>query len=142
MNYVIKIENQEIPVPEDIGSSDDAVKKALAPFFPDAANALITRTTKDDTITINVVKKAGSKGAALNYLIECEGGKNPAISMVETIEKTNMETMGDIEMLLALDTQIADAVREGTAQAGMIKAAIHRLSKSKPVPSPVVPIGF
>lgn len=60
--YQITIEGQTIPVPPEIGSSDAAVKAALAPYFPDAANAMITRSEKGDVVTVNVVKKAGSKG--------------------------------------------------------------------------------
>ena len=142
MNYVIKIEGQEIPVPEEIGTNDDAVKKALAPFFPDAANALITRTKKDDVTTINVVKKAGSKGAALDYLIGCVGGKNPAIEMVETIEKMDLDALVDVEQLLALDKQIAEAVKEGERQNGLMANALKRLEKSRAIPAPAIPMGF
>ena len=62
MNYLIKIEGQEIPVPEEIGKSDESVKQVLTPYYPQAANSLITRVEKDDLVTITVVKQAGTKG--------------------------------------------------------------------------------
>jgi hypothetical protein len=62
--YVIKVEGQEITVPEDVGALEDAdLKRALTPMFPGAANSKIERTEKDDMVTITVIKLAGSKGS-------------------------------------------------------------------------------
>jgi len=64
MNYKIKIEGQEIEMPEEIAGDDAALKSALAPFFPGAANAKFMRSEeKDGVIIVTVVKQAGTKGA-------------------------------------------------------------------------------
>lgn len=67
MKYMIKIEGQEIEMPEEIAGDDSSLKSALAPYFPGAANAKFMRSEpKDDVITVTVVKQAGTKGADSN----------------------------------------------------------------------------
>ena len=64
MKYIVKIEGQEVPVPEGVGGLEDAdLKRALTPMFPGAANSKIERAEKDGVTTITVVKLAGSKGS-------------------------------------------------------------------------------
>ncbi len=61
--YMLKVEGQEIAVPEQVGALEDAdLKRALTPMFPGAANSKIERAEKDGTVTITVIKLAGSKG--------------------------------------------------------------------------------
>ena len=55
-------EGQDISLPADIAASDDLIRKALSPFYPDVANADIRRETKDGASVITVVKRAGPKG--------------------------------------------------------------------------------
>ena len=63
MKYIVKIEGQEVPVPDSVGALEDAdLKRTLTPMFPGAANSKIERAEKDGMITITVVKLAGSKG--------------------------------------------------------------------------------
>ena len=65
MNYIIKIEGQEIDMPEEIAGDDASLKSALAPYFPGAANAKFMRSEeKDGVITVTVVKQAGTKGSS------------------------------------------------------------------------------
>jgi hypothetical protein len=49
-------------LPADIAASDDLIRKALSPYYPDVANADIRRETKDGASVITVVKRAGPKG--------------------------------------------------------------------------------
>lgn len=146
--YTIKIEGQEIPIPEQIGTDDAAVKRALAPFYPDAANALITRTTSEDgsRVDVNVVKKAGTKGASLDglygaaYLDACSEGQNPAIAMYQRLAALQGEA--DIEALLALDGEIEQAIEDGRKQAEMLQPAMKRLDAARPQAAPAVILGF
>lgn len=146
MNYTVSVEGQSIPVPEEIGSSDDAVKRALSPFYPEVANALITRVTKDDITTINVVKRAGSKGlTGLDYLVDCEGGKNPAIALFEellALDQQKETAPQDPYALLELDARIDGAIEQGKIEAEKVEHALKRLKKSMPRPSPFVIQGF
>jgi len=159
MNYIVKIEGQEIPVPEEIGATDEAVKRALAPFYPDAANAMITRVDNEGTVTITVVKRAGSKGlttdfdhgsngleegagtAPLQALIECLGGKNPAVVLYEELAEREREGV-DLEALLVLDGQIGQALEAGEKDFQAVGAAYSRLRESRPRPAPELVVGF
>lgn len=86
MNYKIKIEGQEIDMPEEIAGDDDALKSALSPYFPGAANAKFIRSEpKDDVITVTVVKQAGTKGAGISFMIFDE---YPRIVSKSDVERT------------------------------------------------------
>lgn len=140
--YIVKIEEQIIPVPPEIGQDDDKVRQALAPFYPGAAEAMITRTEKDDEITVNVVKRAGSKGShPLAHLKECPGGQNPAIDLYQATQKHSHEAIDPAELLI-LDALIEAAIEAGQAQAGAVERAKKRLLASQPQPAPLVPLGF
>lgn len=57
-SVMIRLEGQTIPLPADVAASDELIRKALSPFYPDVANAEIKR----DDSGISVVKRAGPKG--------------------------------------------------------------------------------
>lgn len=147
--YNISIEGQTIAVPEEIGSDDEKVRAVLAPYFPGAANSLISRTEKDETVTVSVVKKAGSKGvswnsneAGIGYLSTCPSRQNPAIELYHEIEKAGGIESMDPDELLAFDARIAQAIKDGEAQAEMVKHAQARLDAAVPQPSQAVVTGF
>lgn len=149
MNYIVSVEGQTIPVPEEIGASDEAVKRALTPFYPEVANALITRVTKDETVTINVIKKAGSKGAgaltgagALATLLAREGGQNPAIALYQEIHLAEIHGQMDPYTLLELDARIERALEIGERQGEQVRAALRRLQGSRAQAAGAVVLGF
>ncbi len=107
-SYTVKIEGQSIPLPEEIAATDDGVKRALATYYPDIANALITRSAeKDGQVEITVIKRAGTKGV-LPALIDAPAGRNPAIEMYEKI-KHRGEDIAPLE-LLEMDMAIDEAM--------------------------------
>ena len=59
---IVKLEGQDIQLPDEAAASDDLVRKALVPYFPDVANSEIRRETNDGQTTVTVVKRAGPKG--------------------------------------------------------------------------------
>ena len=125
------------------GSSDQAVKMALTPYYPEAANAMITRVTKDETVTITVVKKAGSKGLLpVQKLVECKGGKNPAIELYEQIQAQEGRGELDAYDVLKLGEQIDKAIEAGEKQAAAVNHACARLTRAAARPAPVVIQGF
>jgi len=140
--YTITIEGQSIPVPEEIGSDDAKVRAALAPYFPDAANALITRSEKEDKVTVNVVKKAGSKGGEENPILtslrSADPGQNPA---VELYLKIGSEELDPIH-LLEIGADIDRAMEDGKVQGAQLETAVKSLRNAAPTPAPVVMIGF
>lgn len=143
MNYIVSVEGQSIPVPEEIGTSDESVKRALAPFYPEVSNALITRVVKDDVTTINVVKKAGSKGLTpLAILAACPGGQNPAVALYEEIRQAEADGPLDPYTMLELDARIEQALEVGEKQGEQVKAALRRLRSSRAQPAGAVVLGF
>lgn len=143
MNYIISIEGQQIPVPAEIGRDDFAVKKALAPFYPQVANAMITRTTKDDTITVNVVKKAGTKGncSIFDALSNCPSGQNIAIELYQELSNLTDYAL-DPQALLELDARLEQAIEAGEAESQMVNKALERLHKARAIPASLVVEGF
>jgi len=139
MSYIVVIEGQNIPVPEEIATSDEKVRQALTPFFPDAANAMITRVEKDGQVTINVIKKAGSKGA-IDYLASCPGGRNPAVALYQELQSMNLDL--DPETMLSLDARLDQAIEAGAVQAGRVEGALTRLQAARPRPAPALVEGF
>ncbi|MAT45346.1 MAG: hypothetical protein CL609_23705 [Anaerolineaceae bacterium] len=143
MNYLVKIEGQEIPVPEEIGKDDNAVKSALAPFYPQVANAMITRVEKDDTTTITVVKRAGTKGGydqVLKHLVNCQENKNPAIALYEKIQAEGLTN--DPVLLLTAADDIDDAINSGEELAQRLERARDRLIYARHQAAPIVVVGF
>jgi hypothetical protein len=157
--FKVKIEGQEIPLPEEIGATDEGVKKALAPFYPDVANALITRVEKDGEVTITVVKRAGTKGAdddgadhdlregadhdlPLRGLVGCRGGRNPAVALYVELQQRGDDLVGDAEAMLALDKRVEIALKKGTEQAEMVSRALRRLGEARAQAAPGVIKGF
>lgn len=96
MKYIVKIEGQEVPVPDSVGALEDAdLKRALTPMFPGAANSKIERAEKDGVTTITVVKLAGSKGSArknkkeggLAALLSCKSRRNPIVDLYQAANR-------------------------------------------------------
>jgi len=62
-NYSIKIEGQSIPVPPEIGSSDEQIRATLGQYFEGIKNSKIERTVQSNgNIIVEVCKLAGVKG--------------------------------------------------------------------------------
>jgi hypothetical protein len=142
---VLVIEGQRIPIPTEIAVDDDKVRRALAPFFPGAASAEITRAEQDSLTTVTVVKRAGSKGheTALLALRHSPGGKNPAIALFEEIQTLEIEPHErEPEALLTLEARIQRAIETGQSQAGAVERARERLAAATARPAPAVVLGF
>ena len=170
MKYVISIEGQSIEVPEEVGISDDAVRLAMAPYYPGVSNSLISRSSNDenDVVTITIVKKAGSKGSkepsqfqvdsltgpsaelggasgtvSIEYLKTCEGGKNPAIALYEELDAMNRsQDVVDPLDLYEISDRIESAIDAGEKQKLTIDRSMQRLSLAVAQPSRTVLMGF
>jgi hypothetical protein len=71
--YILKIEGQELTIPTEVGDLEAAdLKRARTPMSPRAANSKIERVEKDGTVTITIIKFAGSKGNS-------QRSRNPAL---------------------------------------------------------------
>jgi hypothetical protein len=103
MNYKISIEGQEIEMPEEIAGDDDALKSALSPYFPGAANAKFMRSEpKDGVITVTVVKQAGTKGAEAEVLAFDEYPFNDDAELTRAILNSSIKTVDEDQVLRKL----------------------------------------
>ena len=105
--------------------------------------------TKDETVTINVIKKAGSKGAGaltgagpLAALLAREGGQNPAIALYEEIHRAEVYGQMDPYTMLELDARIERALEIGERQGEQVRSALRRLQGSRAQAAGAVVLGF
>jgi hypothetical protein len=62
---IVKLEGQEVPIPDELAATDEQLRASLAPFYPEMASGEIKRETRaDGQVVISVVKRAGTKGLA------------------------------------------------------------------------------
>ena len=151
--YILKIEGQELVIPPEVGGLDDAdLKRALTPMFPGAANSKIERAEKDDTVTITVIKLAGSKGSGrrsssrkkgggLAALLSCKSRRNPAVELYLEMHAQNVNAL-DPAGMIALADDIDSTLAAGIKQNQQVLAALARLVRAAPKDGTFVPRGF
>jgi hypothetical protein len=128
----LKIEQQELELDDAIAANDELLRQGLAPFYPFINNALIERKTdKNGQLVIEVVKRAGTKGAtstSLSVLIDTPEAVNPAITLAWQLKQR--EAIGQIETvnLVQMYEQIDDAISKGREEERLVDAAWSFLS--------------
>lgn len=130
---ILKIDGQELELDEAMAASDELLRQGLAPFYPFMQNALIERKTdKDGQLVIEVVKRAGTKGAItpLSVLIESPEEVNPAIALAWILKR--QEAAGEIEAsnIVQIYGQIEEAITTGREEESLINAAWSFLSST------------
>jgi len=136
----IKIEGQEIPLADDIANDDEKLRRVLAPFYPETANASFGRETKDGNLVVTVTKRAGRLGLnPLAALLDAPRSLNPAVALYQRINDAGNLTP---EMIAALGEEIEIACEAGSEEIGAVDKAKERLIKARPHASIGVPMGF
>ncbi|HEY9709993.1 MAG TPA: hypothetical protein V6D48_17435 [Oculatellaceae cyanobacterium] len=123
---ILKIDGQELELDEAMAASDELLRQGLAPFYPFMQNALIERKTdKDGQLVIEVVKRAGTKGAItpLSVLIDAKEEVNEAIALAWILKR--QEAAGEIEAshIVQMYGQIEEAIATGREEESLIDAA-------------------
>jgi len=113
MKYIAIIEGQEIPLDEAIAQDDNTLKTAISVYFPEYANAEIERQTTDDTVSIRLVKKAGTKGSLFRELKNCFEEINPALKLGWQIKLLEINSQISLENLITLQPEIDKAIKLG-----------------------------
>ena len=145
--YKVVVDGQTFDLPAEYAADVKLVRAVLTPFYPGAADATITRTSKDGVMTITITKQAGRKGAApsaqdtLTALLDCPAGENPAVVAYRELLAIDPDSTG-LEELASLDNMIDEAVSSGRRQKQDMNAALKRLMVSRAQVSPVIPFGF
>lgn len=123
---ILKIDGQELELDEAMAASDELIRQGLAPFYPFMQNALIERKTdKDGQLVIEVVKRAGTKGAItpLSVLIDAKEEVNEAIALAWILKR--QEAAGEIEAsdIVQMYGQIEEAIATGREEESLIDSA-------------------
>lgn len=113
MKYIAIIEGQEIPLDEAIAQDDNTLKTAISVYFPEYANAEIERQTTDDTVSIHLVKKAGTKGSQFRELKNSSEEINPALKLGWQIKLLEIKNQISLENLITLQPEIEKAIKLG-----------------------------
>ena len=147
MPAIVKLEGQDIPLADEIAATDDRVRAALAPFYPDVTNAEIQRKQEGEQTIITIVKRAGPKGASGSQVRKALAAAprylNPAVALCLELEKIETET-GELsaETLLLLRPRIEQALEQSQREVGDLASVCKALVAARAVPAASVPIGF
>ncbi len=156
---ILSGDGMTIEIEDEIARSDDLLKRALSPHYPDLANALISREEKDGVLKVTVSKRAGPKGSfqadgktSTNRVVlaleEAPDYLNPALALAWQLRSRKVSGVSTGEDGLTLDEQLAlqhqikEAVREGEEQALQVKKALELLKAAPGMPSYRLPEGF
>ena len=146
MKYIVSIEGQSIPMPEEVAGDDAKIKAMLSPYFPGAANSKIMRSeAKDDTVTITVIKQAGTKGSGsiLEKLTAAKEQQNPVVEMYQGMADVDEKLVGySTERLMELDESIEQTIKAGTHEQKDISTTLSFLKQSPARPSLSLVEGF
>lgn len=151
-NIHVEETDQTFPIPADIGTSDDLIKRALAGVIPYIDTAKLTREEKDGVTTIKVIKSHAPKGAGgtgssfvvITSLAKARrDGTNPVAALYRLLVKdgVKLETLKP-DQHLALSSMIEETIEAGDQVHREIQATIHYLTASLPVEARSIPIGF
>lgn len=133
-------DGQQIPIPDDVASTDQRLKEALAPFYPEMANAIIRRETDSQgQLVITMTKQAGTKGSGqaqaegkeeinpvLDYLGQARQEINPAMRVAWKLQM--LQTTGEfgLEDLIEAQPKIEAALHQSEQD----EARLHQVRQS------------
>ncbi|MFB2920369.1 hypothetical protein [Aerosakkonema funiforme] len=135
MQYILKLEGQDIPLSPEVAASEQTIRNAIAPFFPDATTAEIKREEADGITVIRLAKKAGTKGNVMKNLATAENQLNPAIALSWQLKMTEIKGELTLETLLGIQPVIQTAIEEGEQWQTDISRAICHLKNCQSMPS-------
>jgi hypothetical protein len=141
----LQIEGQTLELPETVAVNDDCLRRAIAPLFPQAANARFERVTDAEGRTvIKMTKEAGTKGLTAEALAKvlkgCPRHVNPAVVLHQRLQ--SMSDHFPYEDVLRLEAQIERAVKAGERELKVTHAILSRLLHAPGVPAQTPPVGF
>lgn len=84
-----ELAGQQLELPDDIAASDELVRKALAPYYPDVVNCQIKR---DGGEPFKIIKVGGTKGGTpLSFLVSAPEEINPAVAMCWQLQQQQLQ---------------------------------------------------
>ena len=142
--YVVIEGRPPIEVPDEIADDDQAIVKALVPFYPQAAEAELKREAGPETgdVTVKVIPQGKTKGSCdqvLTLLKNAPRHVNPAVALCLRLEA---QGPSQPEALIALKDEIGAAITQGEEEIEFVDEVLRALQKARAVPSTTVPTGF
>lgn len=141
----IQIEGQLLDLPPAIAVNDDAIRRAMAPVFPQIANATLSRTDGPDGITIiKVTKQAGTKGSytrILDHLKDSPAHVNPIFPLHQRLYRSNTPFTAP-EEFFSIQGQLDQAIHTGEAELRDTHTMLTRLVNAPGHASRLTPVGF
>ncbi|MGE0127570.1 MAG: hypothetical protein AB7U82_05785 [Blastocatellales bacterium] len=142
----ISTDGTEFELKDDIARDDQRLREALTPFYPEMANAEITRSEQDGRLVVTMAKRAGTKGFSradvLTVLRNAAEMVNPAVLMQDKLRRMEERGELDVQKLMRLQPGIRRAMNDGQKQIKEVKASLKLLADAKPVAARSVPGGF
>lgn len=134
---IIILEGQRISLIPEQCATDESIVNTLLPFYPDVANATISRKVVDGEEHIEIVKKVGTKGN-LNLIKSLQTAPesiNPALSLSYQLKELEIQGKLTLEILLSISEEIELAIAQGEQATKATTSAIANLIASPPIPS-------
>lgn len=142
--YVVIEGRKPIEVPDEIADDEQAIVKALVPFYPQAAEAEIKREDgpEQGDVTLKVIPQGKTKGGCdevLARLRDTPPHVNPAVALCLRIES---EGLSQPEVLIALKDEISAAITRAEEEIDYTDTVLRALRATRAVPAVHVPVGF
>lgn len=141
---IIKLpDGQSFELPDDIAGDDKLLKESLVSFVPEIANAELKRATAAGVMTVTVIKKSGTKGAAIVDLLAAAPERlNPAVMMQRRLQILEAEGKLSVSDLLQMRGQIEKAMQAGSNEISRVGKALKTLKEADAQTAKKVPTGF
>lgn len=136
-------DGQSFDFPDELAGDDAMLRAALASFVPEIRNADLKRGTVGGVMTVNVIKRSGTKGAViLEALLAAPESLNPAIEMQQRLQA--LETAGKLTLsdLLAQRGALAKAIDAGQKEVSRVNDALKVLKDADAQSAQTTPVGF
>lgn len=142
----ISTDGVEFEVKDDLARDDQQLREALTPFYPEMANAEITRSEQDGSLVVTMAKRAGTKGSSrsevLTGLRNTTETINPAVLLQDKLRRMEERGELDVRKLMRLQPEIRWAMNDAQKQMEEVKASLKLLGEAKPVAAKSIPLGF
>ncbi|HAJ60246.1 MAG TPA: hypothetical protein DCP31_14095 [Cyanobacteria bacterium UBA8543] len=134
---VVILEGQRIPLTPEQSATDVSIVNTLLPFYPDVANATISRKVVDAEEHIEIVKKVGTKGNSnlIKLLQTAPESINPALALSWKLKELEIQGQLTLETLVTISEEIEVAIAQGQQATKATARAIAMLANSPPIPS-------
>lgn len=134
---IIILEGQRISLIPEQCATDESIVNTLLPFYPDVANATISRKVVEGEEHIEIVKKVGTKGNfdLIKSLQTAPESINPALSLSYQLKELEIHGKLTLETLLSISEEIELAIAQGEQATKATNSTLANLIASPPVPS-------